>query len=108
MFACTASGHPTICQRVSLSTIASQTSQLSSGVPQGAYLASKADKRAKVSVRFLLVAATKLAARQSTCRHSADKVPKQETDEVLTAFAAHKGEVTEGYSAVQAREPVHT
>ncbi len=37
------------------------------------------------------------------------KVAKQETDEVLTAFAAHKGEVTAGYSAVEsAREPVHS
>jgi hemoglobin len=27
------------------------------------------------------------------------KVPKQEKDEVLAAFAAHKGEVTEGYIA---------
>jgi hemoglobin len=26
------------------------------------------------------------------------KVPEQETEEVLAAFAAHKGEVTEGYS----------
>ena len=26
------------------------------------------------------------------------KVPEREKDEVLTAFAAHKGEVTEGYS----------
>lgn len=34
------------------------------------------------------------------------KVPKHETDEVLAAFAAHKDEVTEGYSAEQAREPV--
>ena len=34
------------------------------------------------------------------------KVPKQETEEVLTAFAAHKGEVTEGYSAELARESV--
>jgi hypothetical protein len=25
-------------------------------------------------------------------------VPEQEKDEVLAAFAAHKGEVTEGYS----------
>ena len=37
------------------------------------------------------------------------KVPKPETDEVLAAFAAHKGEVTEGYSAVESvREPVHS
>jgi hemoglobin len=28
------------------------------------------------------------------------KVPQQEKDEVLAAFAAHKGEVTEGYLAV--------
>jgi hemoglobin len=27
------------------------------------------------------------------------KVPKREKDEVLAAFAAHKGEVTEGYAA---------
>ena len=27
------------------------------------------------------------------------KVPTSETEEVLTAFAAHKGEVTDGYSA---------
>jgi hemoglobin len=26
------------------------------------------------------------------------KVPEREKDEVLAAFAAHKGEVTEGYS----------
>ena len=37
------------------------------------------------------------------------KVPKQETDEVLAAFAAHKGEVTAGYSAVEdAQERVHS
>lgn len=36
------------------------------------------------------------------------KVPQPETDEVLAAFAAHKGEVTEGYSAEQAQEPVHS
>lgn len=37
------------------------------------------------------------------------KVPKPETDEVLAAFAAHKAEVTEGYSAVESvREPVHS
>lgn len=37
------------------------------------------------------------------------KVPNQETDEVLAAFAAHKGEVTAGYSAATgAREPVHS
>jgi hemoglobin len=35
-------------------------------------------------------------------------VPKRETDEVLAAFAAHKGEVTEGYSAERAFEPVHS
>lgn len=34
------------------------------------------------------------------------KVPQQETDEVLAAFAAHKGEVTEGYAAERAGEPV--
>jgi len=33
------------------------------------------------------------------------KVPQPETDEVLAAFAAHKGEVTEGYAAERAREP---
>ena len=27
------------------------------------------------------------------------KVPQQEKEEVLAAFAAHKGEVTEGYAA---------
>jgi hemoglobin len=36
------------------------------------------------------------------------KVPKRETDEVLAAFAAHKGEVTEGYAAERVREPVHS
>jgi hemoglobin len=36
------------------------------------------------------------------------KVPKGETDEVLAAFAAHKGEVTEGYAADRARESVHS
>lgn len=37
------------------------------------------------------------------------KVPEQETDEVLAAFAAHKGEVTDGYSVVErARESVHS
>ena len=36
------------------------------------------------------------------------KVPKPETDEVLAAFAAHKGEVTEGSSAERAQEPVHS
>lgn len=37
------------------------------------------------------------------------KVPEQEKAEVLAAFAAHKGEVTAGYSAVeQAGEPLHT
>jgi hemoglobin len=36
------------------------------------------------------------------------KVPKAESDEVLAAFAVHKGEVTEGYSAERAREPEHT
>ena len=36
------------------------------------------------------------------------KVPKVETDEVLSAFAAHKGEVTEGYAAERVPEPAHT
>ena len=36
------------------------------------------------------------------------KVPKRETAEVLAAFAAHKGEVTEGYSAERPLEPVHS
>jgi hypothetical protein len=36
------------------------------------------------------------------------KVSKRETDEVLAAFAAHKGEVTEGYAAERVREPVHS
>lgn len=36
------------------------------------------------------------------------KVPKRETDEVLAAFTAHKGEVTEGYAAERVREPVHS
>ena len=36
------------------------------------------------------------------------KVPQPETDEVLAAFAAHKGEVTEGYSAERAQEPAHS
>ena len=37
------------------------------------------------------------------------KVPQPETDEVLAAFAAHKGEVTDGHSAVErSREPVHS
>jgi hemoglobin len=36
------------------------------------------------------------------------KVPEQETQEVLAAFAAQKGEVTEGYLAERAREPVHS
>jgi hemoglobin len=36
------------------------------------------------------------------------KVPKPESDEVLAAFAAHKDEVTEGYVASSAREPVHS
>lgn len=39
---------------------------------------------------------------------TAFKVPDQEAQEVLAAFAAHKGEVTEGYSAETAREPVHS
>lgn len=40
---------------------------------------------------------------------AAFKVPTQETDEVLAAFAAHKDEVTAGYSAVErVREPVHS
>jgi hemoglobin len=33
------------------------------------------------------------------------KVPQPETDEVLAAFAAHKGEVTKGFAAESAREP---
>lgn len=36
------------------------------------------------------------------------KVPKPETSEVLAAFSAHKGEVTEGYSAERGREPIHS
>jgi hemoglobin len=36
------------------------------------------------------------------------KVPQRETDEVLAAFAAHRGEVTEGYAADRVREPAHT
>lgn len=36
------------------------------------------------------------------------KVPKRETNEVLAAFAAHKGEVTEGSVAERVREPVHS
>ena len=36
------------------------------------------------------------------------KVPTQETEEVLAAFAAHKGEVTEGYSVERAQEPAHS
>ena len=36
------------------------------------------------------------------------KVPQPETDEVLAAFAAHKGEVTEGYTAERAQEPAHS
>jgi hemoglobin len=35
-------------------------------------------------------------------------VPDRETQEVLAAFAAHKDEVTAGYSAERAREPVHS
>jgi hemoglobin len=31
------------------------------------------------------------------------KVPKREKDEVLAAFAAHKGEVTAGYVATATR-----
>lgn len=34
------------------------------------------------------------------------KVPQREADEVLAAFAAHKSEVTEGYAAERAAEPV--
>ena len=37
------------------------------------------------------------------------KVPGPETEEVLGAFAAHKGEVTAGYAAAErVREPVHS
>jgi hemoglobin len=36
------------------------------------------------------------------------KVPKRDAEEVLAAFAAHKDEVTEGYVADRAREPVHS
>jgi len=36
------------------------------------------------------------------------KVPKRETDEVLATFSAHKGEVTEGYSADLALESLHS
>jgi hemoglobin len=35
------------------------------------------------------------------------KVPKRERDEILAAFAGHKGEVTQGYSAHRSREPAH-
>lgn len=35
-------------------------------------------------------------------------VPKRETDEILAAFAAHKGEVTAGFIAERSREPVHS
>ncbi len=35
-------------------------------------------------------------------------VPTPETEEVLAAFAAHKGEVTEGYSVERAKEPAHS
>lgn len=34
------------------------------------------------------------------------KIPAAETQEVLAAFAAHKGEVTEGYGVERALEPV--
>jgi hemoglobin len=34
-------------------------------------------------------------------------VPKLERDEILAAFAGHKGEVTQGYSAQRSREPAH-
>ena len=33
------------------------------------------------------------------------KVPTQEMEEVLSAFGAHKGEVTEGYSVERVQEP---
>jgi hemoglobin len=33
------------------------------------------------------------------------KVPQREKDEVLAAFAAHKGEVTQGYAAGSRRQP---
>jgi hemoglobin len=36
------------------------------------------------------------------------QVPKREADEVLAAFAAHKGEVTAGYSAERTLESVHS
>jgi len=36
------------------------------------------------------------------------KVPKRETDQVLAAFAAHKGEVTEGYSTERLLQSVHS
>ena len=40
---------------------------------------------------------------------AAFKVPEHETGEVLAAFAAHKEEVTAGYSALEhGREPVHS
>jgi hemoglobin len=35
------------------------------------------------------------------------QVPKREADEVLAAFAAHKSEVTAGYSAERTLESVH-
>jgi hemoglobin len=36
------------------------------------------------------------------------QVPRREADEVLAAFAAHKGEVTAGHSVERALEPVHS
>ena len=36
------------------------------------------------------------------------QVPRHEADEVLAAFAAHKGEVTADHSAERALEPVHS
>lgn len=36
------------------------------------------------------------------------QVPKREADEVLAAFAAHKSEVTAGYSAERTLESVHS
>jgi hemoglobin len=36
------------------------------------------------------------------------KVPRRESDDVLAAFAAHKTEVTAGYSAERTLEPVHS
>jgi hemoglobin len=36
------------------------------------------------------------------------KVPRREADEVLAAFAAHKGEVTAGHPVERALEPAHS